>query len=158
MVRLEKRKDLVITNADKGRAVVIMDTDRYIKEVNQQLSEKANDRQLTQDPILFNRMINQTIEKLFPKKNVDGLKISNAKTPKFYISPKIHKPNNPRRHVINSIESHTPEISRFVDLHLQPVLKQIPLYIKDTNHFINEVNNISVPVNSVLVTIDVRPC
>ena len=63
MVRLEKRKDLVITNADKGRAVVIMDTDRYIKEVNQQLSEKANDRQLTQDPILFNRMINQTIEK-----------------------------------------------------------------------------------------------
>ena len=158
MVRLEKRKDLVITNADKGRAVVIMDTDRYIKEVNQQLSEKANYRQLTQDPILFNRMINQTIEKLFPKKNIDGLKISNAKTPKFYISPKIHKLNNPRRHVINSIESHTPEISRFVDLHLQPVVKQIPLYIKDTNHFVNEVNNISVPVNSVLVTIDVRSC
>ena len=28
--------------------------------------------------------------------------------------------------------------------------------MKDTNHFINKVNNLSVPVNSVLVNIDVR--
>ena len=40
--------------------------------------------------------------------------------------------------------------------HLQPVVKQIPLIIKDTNHFINKVNNFSVPVNSILVTMDVR--
>ena len=33
---------------------------------------------------------------------------------------------------------------------------QIFPYIKDTNHFNNKVNNLSVPVNSVLVTIDVR--
>ena len=29
-----KRKGLIIANADKGGAVVIMDTDRYIKEAN----------------------------------------------------------------------------------------------------------------------------
>ena len=29
-----KRKGLIITNADKGGAVVIMDTDRYSKEAN----------------------------------------------------------------------------------------------------------------------------
>ena len=29
-----KKKGLIITNADKGAAVVIMDTDRYIKEAN----------------------------------------------------------------------------------------------------------------------------
>ena len=34
MEELAKRKDLIITNADKGGAVVIMDTDRYIKEAN----------------------------------------------------------------------------------------------------------------------------
>ena len=106
-------------------------------------------------------MVNQTIErfkneKLLLQKIADGLKITNPKTPKFYISPKIHKPNNPGRPVINSIECHTSEISRFVDHHLQPVVKQIPSYIKDTNHFINKVNNFSVPVNSILVTMDVR--
>ena len=49
--------------------------------------------------------------------------------------------------MINSIESHTLEILRFVNHHFQPVLKQIPSYIKDANHFINKVNNFSVPVN-----------
>ena len=162
MEELAKRKDLIITNGDKGGAVVIMDTDSYIKEANRQLSDKASYKQLTQDPTLqHNRMVNQTIErfkneKLLPQKIADGLKITNPKTPKFYISPKIHKPNNPGRPVINSIECHTSEISRFVDHHLQPVVKQIPSYIKDTNHFINKVNNFSVPVNSILVTMDVR--
>ena len=58
--------------------------------------------------------------------------------------------------MINSVECHISEILRFVDHHLQPVVKQIPSYIKDTNQFINKVNNFSVPVNSVLVTMDVR--
>ena len=40
MEELAKRKDLIITNTDKGRAVVIMDTVSYIKEPNQQLSDK----------------------------------------------------------------------------------------------------------------------
>ena len=44
-------------------------------------------------------MFNQTIErfkneKLLPQKTADGLKVSKPKTPKFYISPKIHNPNN----------------------------------------------------------------
>ena len=75
-------------------------------------------------------MFNQTIERLknenlLPKKAADGLKIRSPKSPKFQMSPKIHKPNNLGRPVINSIECHT-EISRFPDHHLQPVVKQIP--------------------------------
>ena len=34
MEELAKRKDLIITNADKGGAVVKMDIESYIKEVN----------------------------------------------------------------------------------------------------------------------------
>ena len=155
-------KDLIITNADKGGALIIMNTDSYIKEDNQQLSHKASYKQLTQDPTLqHNRMVNQTIErfknqKLLPKKIADGLKVINPKIPKFYMSRKIHKPNNPGKPVIDLIECHTSEISRFVHYHLQPVVKQIPSYIKDTNHFINKVNNFSVPVNSILVTMNIR--
>ena len=139
-----------------------MDTDSYIKETNWELSNKESYKQLIQDPILqHNRMVNWTTErfrneKLLLQKAEDGLKVPNPKTPKFYISPKIHKPNNPGRPVINSIERHTSEISRFIDHHLQPVVKQIPSYIKDINHFINRINNFSVPVNSVLVTMDAR--
>ena len=50
--------------------------------------------------------------KLNSKKTEHGLKISNPKAQKFYITPKIHKPNNPGRPMITSIECHTSEISR----------------------------------------------
>ena len=64
MEELAKRKDLIITNADKGGIVVIMDTDIYIKEANRQLSDKASYKQLTQDPTLqHNRLVNQTMER-----------------------------------------------------------------------------------------------
>ena len=63
MEELAKRKDLIIINADKGGAVVIMDTDSYIKEANHLLYDKASFKQLTQDPTLqHKRMVNQTIE------------------------------------------------------------------------------------------------
>ena len=42
MEELAKRKDLIITNADKSGAVVTMDTDSYMKEANWQLSDKAS--------------------------------------------------------------------------------------------------------------------
>ena len=65
MEELAKRKDLIITNADKGGAVVIMGTDSSIKEANQQLSDKASYKLLTQDPKLqHNRMVNYFLKKL----------------------------------------------------------------------------------------------
>ena len=65
-------------------------------------------------------MVNDTLdrfknENLLSKTTAEGLKVINPKTPKFYITPKIHKGNNPERPVINSINCHTFEISRFTD-------------------------------------------
>ena len=58
--------------------------------------------------------------------------------------------------MINSVNCHASAISRFVDHHLQPLVREIPLYIKDTNDFINKINKFSVPPNSLLVTMDVK--
>ena len=47
MEELAKRKDLIITNADKGGAVVIMDTDSYAKEpIGNYLTKPATNNQL----------------------------------------------------------------------------------------------------------------
>ena len=106
-------KGAVITTADKGGAVVIMDAENYIKEVNRQLSDKKNYKTLQTDPTLqHNKMVNDTLdrfknENLLSKKTAEGLKIIKPKTLKFYIGPKIHKENNPGRPVINSINCHT---------------------------------------------------
>ena len=72
----------------------------------------------------------------------------------FYISPKIDKKWNPGRPVVSSLNCHTAKISKYVDYHLQLIVKQIPSYVKDTNDFINAVKSVSK--NSYLVTMDMR--
>ena len=137
MEELAKRKDIIITNADEGGAVVIMDVEKYINKANRQLSDKRNYKTLQDDPTLHHsKLVNDTINRfkkvnLLSKKLADGLKSVNPETPKFYISPKIHKENNPGRQVINSVNCHTSEISRLVDHHLRPLVREIPSYIKD---------------------------
>ena len=78
-----------------------------------------------------------------------------AKTPKFYTQPKIHKPNNPGRPVISSINCHTANISKFVDYHLQDHVTKLPSYLKDTTDFINKTKDLQVPPNTILATLDV---
>ena len=51
-------------------------------------------------------LLNSLNEKLIENENADGIKISNSKTPAFYSIPKIYKPNNPRRQMLNLIECH----------------------------------------------------
>ena len=136
--------------------------EKYIKEINRQLSDKRNYKTLQEDPMLQHSiLVNETIvrfkkENLLSKKLADGLKSVNPKPPKFYTSPKIQKENNPGRPVINPINCHTSEISRFVDHHLQPLVTEILSYITDKNDFINKINNFPAPPSSLLVTMDVK--
>ena len=69
-------------------------------------------------------------ENLHSNETAEGLEVINPKTPKFYITPKIHKQNNRGRPVISSINCQITEISRFVDHHLQPLVGEIPSYVR----------------------------
>ena len=99
--KLAKRKDIIITNADKGGALVIMDAEKYFNEANRQLSDKRSYNLLQEDPKLQqSKLVNDIIgrfnkQNLLSKKVAYGLKSVFPKTPKFYISPQIHKKNKP---------------------------------------------------------------
>ena len=47
---LSKRDDIIITNADKGGAVVIMNVNGYIREAKRQLNKPRNYKVLAKDP------------------------------------------------------------------------------------------------------------
>jgi peptide-methionine (R)-S-oxide reductase len=49
----------------------------------------------------------------------------------------------------------TEKLSEFVDYHLNPFLKEIPSYIKDTNDFVNLCNDIQLKPNERIITLDV---
>ena len=60
----------------------------------------------------------------------------------FYTSPKIHKEGNFQRPVVNSISSHTSNLTTFVEHYLQPHIKNLLWCVKDTPHFIKKVRDI----------------
>ena len=69
--------------------------------------------------------------KKFWKQKVNPEKFN--KNIQFYTQPKIHKEGNPGGPVIGSVSCHTSKISGHVDYHFQPIVKQIPSYVKDKN-------------------------
>lgn len=67
------------------------------------------------------------------------------------------KNSESKQPLISSVSSHTSEISRFTDYHLQPNVKDLKSYVKDTTDFINKIESqLNIPTNSFLVSMDVR--
>ena len=75
----------------------------------------------------------------------------------MYLLPKIHKrlDNVPGRPVISNCGTPTEKASVFLDHHLQPIMKSVVSYIKDTNDFLSKLKNFGkIPENVFLVSAD----
>ena len=77
------------------------------------------------------------------------------RTSKLYFLKKIHKNPMGIRPIVSSCESITEKISQFVDKWLQPYVKSLPSYVKDTTEFINQIERTKLPTHSKLASIDV---
>ena len=65
--------------------------------------------------------------------------------------------SNSGRPLTFPINCHTSNMLRYIDYHLQPIVKQIPSYIRDTSDFSRKINTIeTVPYSSYLVTLVIR--
>ena len=112
---------------------------------------------LPNNPTTHCELINSTINRFKGSKQLEnklagGLKTIEARTPQFYLLPKIHKENIPDRPFVSSINSHTTKISEFVYCCLQPFVKSY------TSDVINKIETISkhLPQKAILVTMDVK--
>ena len=80
----------------------------------------------------------------------------NCRTPLFYLLPKIHKKNNPGRPIVSACDSPTEKISMYLDTFLHPLAQKTDSYIKDTTHFLQNLNKLGkINKDALLVTIDV---
>ena len=84
----------------------------------------------------------------------EGLERNDPKTQKRNLRPKIHKEGNPGRPVVNSVNCHTANISKYFGYHLQPIVTKIPSYVKDTQDFKKLQKVKYIPHESLLVTLD----
>ena len=161
---LAKDKTITIKPADKGGMIVVQNTVDYIKEAERQLKDTQTYQSLDHNPTKdFQKEIDETLTNLVEKGEISTkvqkmLSNNNPKTPNIYFLPKIHKNTRPPpgRPIVSANECPTETISAYVDLYLNPLVKDQKSYIKDTNDFINKIESIpNVEQEHILGTLDV---
>ena len=78
----------------------------------------------------------------------------NHRTSRLYFL-KIHKNPMGIRPIVSSCNSITENISEFVHIWLQPLMRDLPSFIKDTTEFIQLIENTPLPDKCILASTDV---
>ena len=170
IISLRKNKDIVISEADKGGAVVVMNKNDYISEAKNSVHADGNRiyEELSFDCTQkFVRDVSKAIEKGTASTVIDDelaepLIVDSPKPGNIYFLPKIHKDTRPPpgRPICNTINSPAMNLSKWVDMQHQPLVKKLPSYFKDNNDFLRKINELNdkqtIPQNALLVTWDVK--
>ena len=160
--QLADNPEIIIKKADKGSAVVVMNTTDYLREGYRQLSDTKYNTKLPNDPtdtIADNvtKTLSQMRHKgLITEKNFEHLNPENCTEARFYMLPKIHKKGVPGRPICSSVKHPTSRICKLVDEHIKEYVPQTQSYIRDTQDFIKKIKSLgSIPEGAILCTLDV---
>ena len=160
---LKCNSDLVINKADKGSTIVVQDRADYIRDALEHLNDPNTYKELDGDPTnSICRGINQVLQRLHSEGLLDKSMVDFCSPPKrarlarLYFLKKTHKTPMGIRPIVSSCESPTENISQFIDYWLQPIMKGLPSYIKNTTELINQLNELVIPQDVLLVTVDVK--
>ena len=125
----------MILPADKGRATVIMDRDKYNEKILAMLSDEDVYRQLKSDPTAgLERKMNSTLLNL---NKCSRLRSSGGLTPRFYGLPKIHKQNVPLRPIVSFYTSPTYQLSKHLLYILTPLVGNTQSAVRNSKHFVD---------------------
>ena len=155
---------IVIREADKGSVVVPLNREDYLREANNQLSDKEVYKQVLGDPKgSLMKIINSVLGKIKNRGYINNgtlnyFVVNNSKIGRFYLPPRIHKRlhNIPARPIISNSSCFTENIFSFLDFHLNPLAHKVKYYIQDTNNSLKNMANLSLfPYDLVLCAEDV---
>ena len=72
---------------------------------------------------------------MMKEKVAEGLKKKTREDPNSIYDRKLHKRGSPGRPVVSSVNCHTSYILKYVDYHLQPIVKEMPSHAKDKRFY-----------------------
>lgn len=155
--------DIVIRAADKGGAIVLLDSQYYNNKMLQHLSTPSY-RELPSNPVNeykneIDNLLKCALESdWITRKEHEFLSTQFPITAVMYSLPKIHKhPTEPPiRPIISGIGSITEPLSQFVDFFLKDLVASLPSYLRDTKDVLNALKEATVDSSTLLVALDVE--
>ncbi|XP_040278114.1 contactin-2 [Bufo bufo] len=161
--QLLEDKSLVFKPADKGGALVVLDKAYYVSEILSQLNDTDTYQILQNDPVfrikeMIQIVVNAAIEEGVIDATLGGFLVNQHPiTPVFYTLPKVHKSivKPPDRPIVASTDSILSPLAIFLEKIFTPFTKLSPSYLRDTEHFLQEIKTLHSEKDDLLVTFDV---
>ncbi|XP_044749651.1 uncharacterized protein LOC123310247 [Coccinella septempunctata] len=158
---LKDNDDIIVLDSDKGGVTVIMEKTEYENKI-QSLLDSKDFKKLPRDPTQsIQQKCNKYVSKMHDKgyiteQQAKKLKTYNSTCPRIYGNPKVHKPENPLRPIISSVNSPMTKLSELMaDILKSAYNTENDYYIKDTFDFATQINNFQLPNNHKIVSFDV---
>ena len=146
-----KDRQIRISCADKGGAIVVQNTSGYIEEGKRQLQDATYYTPLTADPTShIASESNDLIDRLHADNLIDDntwkwaqVDTKTVRCHQLYFLPKIHKSltNPPGRPIVSGVNGPTENVSKLVDHWLQSYVKSLPSHIQDSTHMLRNLRN-----------------
>ena len=159
---LQSDQTIVIKSADKGSGIVIEDTQQYVRDGLDHLSDKTIYEEVDMDPTNpLTDAITKFVCTMYQEGIIDSttkeyLTLETVRTQQSYFLKKIHKTPIAVRPIVSGCGGPTEKISQLIDLHLKPHVPKIKSYLKDSGHLISLIESTPIPKNYTLATIDVK--
>lgn len=155
------KKDFIITTSDKTKQTVIISKNDYDNKMNVLLGNKDEYKSIRTNPISeHNNNIKAHLSLLVKNKSIDSntyksLVNNNPLTPRIYGLIKAHKIDNPLRPILNSFESPSYVLAKFLNPTLNFFKNDNPYDILNSNDLINKIKNVSIQQDEILISLDV---
>ena len=158
LTELKKREDIVITKADKGNTVVILDRLAYEEKLRDLLSDGVTYEKLSKNPLkewqrVYNRSLGEVLggHSELKKRFTSYL----PSLPHLYGLPKTHKEDLPLRPIISSRNSVTYKLSKWLSDSLSPLLGKIShSHIVNSSDFLDKIRCVDLS-HKVMFSFDV---
>ena len=162
LLALSNDNTIVIKKADKANVIVVQNHDDYAREGFQHLSDASVYKQLTLDTTMdVDTYVSHFVDKLYKDGLINKemlnfcLPGTRVRTARIYFLKKNHKTPMGIRPIVSGIDSPTERLSECVDIWLQPLMRQLPSFVRDSTDFINVLESMTFPKECLLASIDV---
>ena len=158
---LAKNKNVIVTKADKGNAVVIMDKQDYRDKILKLIDDKKKFKLLESDPTikrensLLNTLSNLKKQKIISDEIFKKIRPTGSRPGIIYGLPKIHKSGYPLRPIISSSGTYNYNLSKFIDGLIKPLRVNSKYILNDTFDFINKLSKVNF-AGMYMVSFDVE--
>jgi hypothetical protein len=159
--RLAENKNIIITKADKGNAIVLQNRNDYFEKMFKLIEDKTKFECLEDDPTLESESeLKDFLKRLLDKGTIsqqvyDKTRPMGSKAGSLYGLPKVHKEGFPMRPIISSIGTYNYGLAKWLDSIIKPLLDNDKFMLKDSFEFVNNISKLKNK-NGFMVSFDVE--